>query len=252
MQSPAEYDRYDGFLVTLDDRVVRNPDNALIGRRLLFRVNPTGQAEALDYLAAAVDSAKARVALQLKPGTTVDEQGNDVDQGYTAELVLDLTKFGYPPGLGDRILFPGITLLDGDTYASIGDSYGTRTWFWREYEGQCCPPWTVLASGGVGIEPGPSGGNGFVLLSAAPNPFREGQTIQFQMGEAARVDLRIYDARGALVRERALGVLAAGLRQATWSGQGLPAGIYLVRLRITDPASGAERAKLSGKAILLR
>jgi hypothetical protein len=176
-----------------------------------------------------------------------------VDQGYTAELVLDLTKFGYPPGLGDRIIFPGISLLDGDTYAALGESYGTRTWFWREYEGQCCPPWTVIApAGGVDVDPGPAGIPGFALLSAAPNPFREGQTIQFQMGARGRVDLEIYDARGALVREQPLGVLEAGPRQATWSGQGLPAGLYLVRVRVTDPASGAEYAKLSGKAILLR
>ncbi|MGH7726780.1 MAG: hypothetical protein ACREOU_15245 [Candidatus Eiseniibacteriota bacterium] len=253
VQAPPEYDRFDGFLFTIDDRLVRNPDNALIGRRMLFRVNSGGTAEALDYLAAAQDSGKARVRLQLKPGTTVDELGNDVDAGYTAELVLDLTKFGYPAGLGDRIIFPGISLLDGDTYNALGESYGTRTWFWREYEGQCCPPWTVMASsGGVGVDPDPTGVSGFVFLSAAPNPFREGQTVQFQMGSRARVDLQVYDARGALVRDRPLGVLEAGLRQATWSGQGLPAGVYLVRLRITDPASGAERAKLSGKAILLR
>lgn len=252
VQSPAEFDRWDGFIVSLNERVLRGPDRNLLGRRLTFHVAPNGLVERNDYTIPLVDSLGGEVALRLKPGTTVDELGNDVDQGYTAEMKVDLTKFGYPFGLGDRVIYPGITLLDGDTYAGIDELYGTRTWFWREYETECCPPWTFMQTGGgVAVDPVPVDA-GFAWLAASPNPLKDGQTIQYRMAVPGQVTLLVYDARGRLVRDRPLGLVEAGTRQAAWSGRDLPAGLYLVQLRITDPTSGAERASLSGKAIVLR
>ena len=52
--------------------------------------------------------------------------------------------------------------------------------------------------------------------------------------------------------KRALGTQSPGPHQATFSNPGLRAGIYLYRMRAADPLSGAERAALSGKMLLVK
>ena len=68
------------------------------------------------------------------------------ETGYTAEIQLDLTKLGYPAGLGDRFLFLGVDHYDGDSFVPYTDSYATRTWWFREREGECCPIWAYMAA----------------------------------------------------------------------------------------------------------
>src|SRR4029078_3758047 len=54
--------------------------------------SPATVARAGAYATTLVRNGGARVKLVLKPGTTIDTTGVDVDQGYTAEMVVDLTK----------------------------------------------------------------------------------------------------------------------------------------------------------------
>ena len=90
-------------------------------------MGPTGAGLALDYLPFLRDTALgARVALTLKGGTTVDTIGFSPDSGYTIEMAIDLTKLGYPPGLGDRSLFLGINLMDGDSFGLVVRPTPTR------------------------------------------------------------------------------------------------------------------------------
>ena len=64
--------------------------------------------------------------------------------------------------------------------------------------------------------------------------------------------LEVFDLQGRLVVKRALGTQTPGPHQATFSNPGLRAGIYLYRMRASDPLSGAERASLSGKMLLVK
>ncbi len=209
---------------------------------------------AADYLPFLRDTANAaRFALALKPGTTVDTLGNDFDQGYTAELMIDLTKLGYPAGLGDRTLFLGIDYLDGDSFTPFNKSYGTRTWWGREYEHECCPVWAYLdpALTLTAVDDPAGAATRFALLGSYPNPARAATTLRFALPEPSRVSLEVFDAQGRRVAQRALGVMAAGIRTTTLATTGLPSGIYVYRLRMSDPVRGTVRALLSSKLMLL-
>ncbi len=73
------------------------------------------------------------------------------------------------------------------------------------------------------------------LLPAFPNPFNPTTTIPFQLTTSERVTLRIYDARGTLVRTLRDDVTPVGSHSVVWNGRdanGAPVatGVYFVRL----------------------
>jgi hypothetical protein len=252
----AEVDRWDGFIVSINDRKIRWRDNNLQSRRLSFRVGAAGalvREDWTDSLIAVLGGGS--LALKLKPGTTVDTTGLDFDNGYTAEFAIDLTKLGYNPGLGDGALFIGIDYFDGDCFTPFTLSYGTRTWWGREYEHQCCPVSAYLNPNqsvtDVGDDP-LAGGGGFQLLGNFPNPWEKRTTLRFSMPTRSKVALEVFDLQGRLMDSRDLGVMPAGSQSATVSARGLQTGLYVYRLRMTHPSSGAELAELSGKMMLTR
>ena len=252
VQYSTVVDRWDGFIVSINEYSKRGPDKQLLGERLSFQVAQNGTALAQDYLAHLVSVDSAQVALALKPGTTVDTTGLSADTGYTAELKINLRGLGYPAGLGDGRLFLGVNHLDGDSFTPYTLSYGTRTWWFREYEGTCCPIWAYLRNdASTAVDPivvGPR--EGYALLGSFPNPAIR-QRIQFSLREASQVALEVYDVAGRLVEDRTLGIQDAGVGEALYDGRGRSHGIYFYRLRISDPETGAERATLHGRMILL-
>jgi hypothetical protein len=258
VQYHPSFDRCDGFLVSINDRAERDPlDHILKGRRLSFRVGPNGAAEPQDYLTGLVQAGTAQLAIALKPGTTVDTLGLNVDAGYWAELRIDLKALGYPAGLGDGALFLGIDLLDGDSFDVPSDSYGTRTWWYREYENNCCAVWAYMDPeapvSDVAIG-GPGADDGFVLLGSHPNPAMgpaRRASIEYALPVESAVTLEVFDVQGRLVHEQALGVQEAGRRSVEFDATGRNAGLYLYRLRATDPATGALRSELSGRMVVL-
>jgi hypothetical protein len=87
VQYITDPERWDGFNVILTEKTLKGPDNNLLNRQLTFQVGQAGNAIAQSYLPFLRDTlGGAQVALQLKPGTTVDTTGTTPDQGYTAEL----------------------------------------------------------------------------------------------------------------------------------------------------------------------
>jgi hypothetical protein len=254
VQNHALFDRNDGFIVTLQDTAISSVDHNKVSRRLGFHVGPapSGAAVATDYLPYLRDTVfAAKLGLKLKPGTTVDTLGLSPDQGYTAELMVNLRKLGFPAGLGTKPLYIGIDMQDGDSFVPFTDSYGTRTWWGREYEGECCPANAYLdPTRSVGIEdeaiPARSG-----LIGNFPNPFRTSTMVKFALANPAHVTFEVYDLQGRQVARRALGFQASGARQAAFTGSGLGTGIYLYRLKLTDPVTGAARGSMAGKMMIL-
>jgi len=257
VQSLTTPDRWDGFRVNI---IERGPgytaDSTLVGRRLAFRVGPTGEALAEEYLPFLIDSlGGARVAMDLKPGTTIDTLGTQFDTGYTAELVINLTKLGYPAGLGDRTLFVGVTHFDGDSFTPASFSYGTRIWWFNEYDNTCCPVWAYLdpaifatdvrGPGGAPPEIGQALGN-------TPNPFTRATNIRYVLAEPSDVTLEVFDVQGRLVSRERLGAQPAGLGYAAFDAGARTAGVYLYRMKLADSATGAERGALYGKMTLVR
>jgi hypothetical protein len=252
VQYDPDVNRWDGFLITISDRGARGPDQELLGRRISFQVAADGSALPQDYLNTLVTAGDAQVAIALGPGTTVDTLGLSADAGYTAELAIDLTALGYPPGLGDGALFLGVNLLDGDSFTPYTDSYGTRTWWYREYEGECCPVWAHLQKGEpIGIELVQKPTAGFVLAGSFPNPARV-QNIQYSLPEPSRVILHIFDVGGRLVSEKKLGLQDPGTQIARFDGRSLGGGLYFFRLTMVNPETDDMQARLTGRMLLLK
>lgn len=253
VQDHTLVDRRDGFTVSIDDRGVRDPlDHNLQGRGLSFIVSPAGTATAQDYLPSLISAGKATVALALKPGTTVAND-NDQDAGYTAELSVNLTGLGYPTGLGDRSLFLGIALHDADTFTN-GDSYATRTWWFREREEQCCPAWVYLDAtpGLVGVDDGGAPGNGRLSrIGSQPNPFRLLTHLEFTLAKPSEVALQVFDLQGRVVLQRGFEVFAAGAQRLPVQLPNAKSGIYLYRLQARDRGGRDLVATSDGKMMLL-
>ncbi|MCK4510186.1 T9SS type A sorting domain-containing protein, partial [bacterium] len=87
-------------------------------------------------------------------------------------------------------------------------------------------------------------------VSSYPNPFNPETTIRYYLPAGTRAALRIYDARGRLVRELFDSVCSAGEHEALWDGtddHGRPAssGVYFYAL---ETAAG----DTEGRMVLLK
>lgn len=245
------FDRWDGFVISIEDHELRHTDNNLLQRRLAFQVGENGEAVPHDYLLTMVTAGHAQVAIALMAGTTVDTLGIDVDTGYTAELAIDLTALSYPPDLGGRTLHFGVTLLDGDSFLPVIDSYSTHTWWYREREYTCCAPWAYFVPAVVGVEDDdPFASPPYARVFNVGSPSRSPR-IAFALPHHNDVTLEVYDVRGRLVLRRALGVQQSGEYPLFADGRA-EAGVYLYRLQIVDPATGLSRTTLQGKTLLLK
>ena len=255
VQYRPEQDRWDGFSVTLFDRTRRYTDHNLVEWRASFQVAQDGTLLAQEDLPTMRDVLHAaRAALTLKPGTTVDTLGQSADQGYQAEMAIDLTKIGYLDGLGDRTLYVGVDLYDGDSFTPFTDSYGTRTWWYAERAYQCCPAWVYMdpntrITTAVGDEPPATG---VALLGSYPNPFSSRTHIRYAIPEWSEVTVDVYDVQGRRVAHHLFGLQPPGTREATIPATGLSTGVYMYRLRIADPMSGAEREVLPGRFMFVK
>lgn len=91
---------------------------------------------------------------------------------------------------------------------------------------------------GVNLDaPVPSGAG--LHLRAEPNPFRTTVELTAEADVAGMQELRVLDLQGRTVRLLASGAGPAGSRRIAWdgrneSGEQVPIGIYLVRLRVGD------------------
>ena len=252
------FDRWDGFLVTLNEKTLRGSDNNIMDRTLSFQVAQNGTASPQAYLSTLVSTGKAAVALALKAGTTVDTMGV-ADTGYTAEMSVDLTGLGYPSGLGDGTLWVGVEHLDGDSFGSNWNlSYGNKVWWFREGNSDgtlhnCCPAWGYLAPSPPTdvADQDPAHLEGYFLLGSVPNPSSR-PSVRYALAQPMDVTAEVFDVRGRLLQKRELGLQASGMREFSLRGAGVGAGVYMVRLRLVDPESGALLTTLHGRMTVVK
>jgi hypothetical protein len=93
----------------------------------------------------------------------------------------------------------------------------------------------------IGVEPGAveavRTASGFVAIR--PNPFNPTTTIDFRVGAATRVSLRLYDVGGRMVRTLVDGMTTAGEHTIVFdgtssAGASLASGIYFLRLETPE------------------
>ncbi|MFN8588848.1 MAG: T9SS type A sorting domain-containing protein [Candidatus Eisenbacteria bacterium] len=254
VQTHTLSDRWDGFVVAINDRATRGDDRNMKGHKMTFYVGAGGATKTADELTYLRDTlGVVRCKIALKPGTTVDTLGVDTDAGWTAEMAINLRQFGYPAGLGDHALYWSCDLMDGDSFSPVTDSYGTRRWFFREWENNdgACVAFMNPAQSLAGVGDGDGSPSAYALLGSYPNPVREGAIVRYTLPEASLVDLEVFDLQGRVVASRAVGLQGAGQREIRMPQFAPGAGVYLYRVNIRNSA-GAKRATLSGKMMVLR
>ncbi len=101
------------------------------------------------------------------------------------------------------------------------------------------PPSNILYKGGDGPIDwgfGESLPEEFVLEQNYPNPFNPSTTIRFALPEASQVSLKIYNARGQLVRTLISGNFESGVHEIRWDarndlGETVSSGFYFYRMQ---------------------
>jgi lysophospholipase L1-like esterase len=77
-----------------------------------------------------------------------------------------------------------------------------------------------------------------------PNPFNPSTTISFYNPSRSFIELRIYNATGALVSTLIGSVLAPGAHSVQWNASQMPSGIYFATLRAGDPVRSTATRKI--------
>ncbi len=253
------YDMWDGIRFIINDRAVMNPDDHNLERRqLTVRVDSLGSLMVMDYLAYLIDSlGMAQAAMALKPNTTVND-ANDIDDGYSFEIALDLKGLGYPVGRGDGDLFISATLFDGDAFLNAADNYGTRTWWMRESTWPAAPAWAYMDPNtliplpvGLAQRPQEDVPRSFAILGNYPNPFNPSTVIRYALPEDGMVTLKVFDLLGRTLATRQLGLQRAGIKEVSFDATGLSSGVYLYQLQLTAPG-GHVSVSRTGKMIAVK
>jgi hypothetical protein len=78
------------------------------------------------------------------------------------------------------------------------------------------------------------------VMSNYPNPFNPSTTIRFTLGEAANVNLTVYDVNGREVANLVNGYRQAGAQAVTFDGSNLASGVYLYKLTANGQTSIAK------------
>ncbi len=128
------------------------------------------------------------------------------------------------------------TLIAGGTIGQP-DAARLRTGYTVVYSGFWQPDGPVPSD--VPIDPPPPGPENLrdEIFATTPNPFAGTTRVAFSRSAPGRVEARVFDVRGALVRTLAAGEMGAGLHVQPWdgcddSGSRLSPGVYLLRVRI--------------------
>jgi spore coat protein A len=71
-------------------------------------------------------------------------------------------------------------------------------------------------------------------LKAMPNPFNSQVTIEFKLAHQQKVTIKLYDDKGALIKQVYSGTRSSGLQRFVINGTHLAQGIYLCEITIDD------------------
>jgi hypothetical protein len=198
------------------------------------------------------DETAFQAAVAMK-GASTPADPTDIDEGYTIEIAMDLTKaLGYPSGLGDGRLWLSANFFDGDFLESLDDSYATRVWSPGERAQEASVYAWLNPNSAVAVRADDTLPARVTLEGNFPNPFNPTTTLRFGIPESGQVTLYVYDVLGRQVRQVAIGAQAAGSHEVAFQSAGLASGMYLYRIRLEGAGSG--RASLSdvGRMILLK
>lgn len=244
----------DGFRLSIRRLDSLKTVGTLDGLVLVFNVDSTG---ALRYGGSAQslhedDPTSVYGAVTLKGASTAADP-TDIDEGYTMEVAIDLTKaFGYDPGLGEGQMWFNLSFFDADNFEDANNDYSTSTWVGGETVDGAIIYAFLEAATGTDVEAGTEIPNRIALLGNYPNPFNPTTTLRYALPQAGEVTIQVFDVLGRRVSTLSYGLQAAGLNEATLDAAGLASGVYLYRVQVASQATGAVLASATGRMMLLK
>jgi hypothetical protein len=253
VQGFEEFDRIDGVSFIIGDREEMSADNNMVFQRLRASFDAAGQPAAYDYLTTLVDSNLAQFAIGLKGATTVNVN-SDIDEGYQVEMRVDLTALGYPTDLGDKLLFMGVMLADGDSFEDPLNNYGTRTWWFREHDGGPAAAWMVMDPNilvAVDDNQLTEIPEAFEIYGNYPNPFNPSTTITFAAPERGNVTVTVYNSIGEMVKSDFISLNSGGTHKYRFNAANISSGAYFYKITYTN-YSGTVSQSSTGKMILMK
>jgi hypothetical protein len=252
VQGSAVYDLIDGVRFMISDRASQSEENVFLTRRFLVNFDQNGDPQPYEYLAVLADTNAAEWAVALKGATTVNEN-SDIDEGYMIEMKIDLTFLGYPADLGDKLLFMGVMLADGDSFDDPLSNYGTRTWWFREHDGGPAYAWMVMDdSPAVSVNDVSTFiPNSIELYGNYPNPFNPSTKIRFSVPSGGNAVINVYNALGENVAELFAKNLSSGLNQVEFNGSQLSSGVYFFKVNFQGNDGKVVESK-TGKMVLMK
>jgi pimeloyl-ACP methyl ester carboxylesterase len=93
---------------------------------------------------------------------------------------------------------------------------------------------------------------GFSLLQNYPNPFNPTTTISFDLPEASRVSLKIYDMLQREVATLINNDVSAGFHSFQWNAAGLSSGVYLYRITAVAVKGNMQQQFTQVKKLMLQ
>jgi hypothetical protein len=84
----------------------------------------------------------------------------------------------------------------------------------------------------------------FSLAPPAPNPFNSATTINFTLDRVLPVKLMVYNEMGQEVTQLATCNLQLGTNKVVWNAEGLPSGVYIVKLSADGGQSSVQKVVL--------
>jgi len=253
VQGTEESDKVDGIRYMIGDRVEKDEESKMVVQQMRINFDGTGQPAVYEFLQTLVDTGMAEYAVGLKGATTVNNN-TDIDDGYQIELKIDLTGLGYPSGLGDKLIFMGADLFDGDSFDDPLNNYGSRTWWFREHGAGPALAWIYMdPNKPVGVEDEIIGiiPNSVEVYGNYPNPFNPSTTIKYSIPESGVVNVSVFNALGEVVESINL-FNNAGLNEYNFNAANLSTGVYLYKISLESLSSGNNLQSKTGKMILLK
>ncbi|MEZ4387979.1 MAG: T9SS type A sorting domain-containing protein [Candidatus Krumholzibacteriia bacterium] len=154
---------------------------------------------------------------------------------YFSMTADDSSRIYLAPGFGRLVrVDPAMQpLVPTVVFGGITDNYSGLIW----RSGSTAP---------TGVGDATPSAHRLVLSGAAPNPFNPRTDLRFEVPQAGRVRLELFDVRGRRVARLVDAELPAGEHRTEWNGRDgngreVPSGVYLARLRT---AQGTVTTKL--------
>jgi len=92
----------------------------------------------------------------------------------------------------------------------------------------------------------------YYLSENYPNPFNNVTRLSFGLPEASKVNISVFDLTGRLVQNVLDFRMDAGSHDFTWDAKEVPAGVYLIQMKVSSFSSGNTIFKNVRKVILVK